>query len=283
MSLPRQVLPNRSYMITRRCTQRQFLLRPDPAINNAFIYCLAEAAQVHRIDILFAIAMSNHIHVGLHDSEGNYPLFIERFHKHLAKCVNAMRGRWENVFSSEQTSVVRLTEPDDIIDKMAYTHANPCAADLVEQASQWPGVSSVDAIIHGRSLTASRPSRFFRADGAMPKSVSLTFARPPGFENLTHEAFVARVKAPLEVKERTAAAIRQVTGKRVVGVKAILAQRWQHSPATKEARRKMSPTIAASSKWARSEALQRKRYFLREYAAALASFLARVVGALPAA
>ncbi len=29
MSLPRQVLPNRSYMITRRCTQRQFLLRPD--------------------------------------------------------------------------------------------------------------------------------------------------------------------------------------------------------------------------------------------------------------
>jgi triacylglycerol lipase len=32
-------------MITRRCTQRQFLLRPDPATNNAFVYCLAVAAQ----------------------------------------------------------------------------------------------------------------------------------------------------------------------------------------------------------------------------------------------
>ena len=75
MSLPRQVLPNRSTMITRRCTQRQFLLRPDPAINNAFIYCLAEAAAVHRIDVLFAIAMSNHLHVGVHDAEGKDPPF----------------------------------------------------------------------------------------------------------------------------------------------------------------------------------------------------------------
>jgi hypothetical protein len=38
--LPRQVLPRRFYLITRRCCQRQFLLRPDPATNNAFLYCL---------------------------------------------------------------------------------------------------------------------------------------------------------------------------------------------------------------------------------------------------
>ncbi len=136
MSLPRQVLPNRSYMITRRCTQRQFLLRPDRAINNAFIYCLAEAAAIHNIDIIFAVAVSNHEHVGIFDREGNYPLFIERFHKHLAKCVNALRGRLENMFSSEQASVVRLTEPNDIIDKMAYAHANPGAADMVQRASE---------------------------------------------------------------------------------------------------------------------------------------------------
>ncbi len=144
-------------MITRRCAQRQFLLRPDPAINNSFIYCLAEAAAVHRIDVLFAIAMSNHVHVGIHDSEGNYPLFIERFHKHLAKCVNFLRGRWKNMFSPEQASVVRLTKPEDIIDKMAYAHANPCAADLVEEAWQWPGVSSVLT----RAPEASTP-RFLR-------------------------------------------------------------------------------------------------------------------------
>jgi transposase InsO family protein len=44
MSLPRQVLPGEYYMITRRCSERRFLLRPDRATNNAYLYCLIEAA-----------------------------------------------------------------------------------------------------------------------------------------------------------------------------------------------------------------------------------------------
>jgi hypothetical protein len=42
--LPGQVLPGQFSMITRRCTQRQFLLRPDRETNNASTYCLIEAA-----------------------------------------------------------------------------------------------------------------------------------------------------------------------------------------------------------------------------------------------
>jgi hypothetical protein len=35
---PRQVLPRQFYLITRRCSRRELLLRPDPATNNAFPY-----------------------------------------------------------------------------------------------------------------------------------------------------------------------------------------------------------------------------------------------------
>jgi hypothetical protein len=52
MTLPREIIPGRFYMVTRRCTQRQLLLRPDKKTNNAFIYCLAEAAQRFGIDVL---------------------------------------------------------------------------------------------------------------------------------------------------------------------------------------------------------------------------------------
>lgn len=45
MSLPRRVLPNRTYLVTRRCIGRRFPLRPDDALNNAFVYCLALAAK----------------------------------------------------------------------------------------------------------------------------------------------------------------------------------------------------------------------------------------------
>jgi len=80
MSLARQVLPGRSYMITRRCTQRQFLMRPDDETNNAYVYCLAVAARRFRIEVLFTIALSNHHHTGIHDPHGNYPQFLELFH-----------------------------------------------------------------------------------------------------------------------------------------------------------------------------------------------------------
>ena len=60
MSVPRQVLPGRFYMVTRRCTQRQFLLRPDPETNNIFLYCLAEAAARFEIDVLLPSVLSNH-------------------------------------------------------------------------------------------------------------------------------------------------------------------------------------------------------------------------------
>src|SRR5256714_6255661 len=152
-------------MITRRCTQRQFLMRPDRETNNAFVYCLAFAAQRCRIRVLFTLAMSNHHHTGIEDPDGNYPAFLELFHKLFAKCQNALRGRWENFWSSEQTSVVRLVDAADVIEKMIYALTNPVKDGLVEKAHHWPGVSSLDALRHGTPLLSSRPRYFFRDGG----------------------------------------------------------------------------------------------------------------------
>jgi REP element-mobilizing transposase RayT len=138
-------------MITRRCTQRQFLMRPDRETNNAFIYCLGVAAQKFGIRVLFTVAMSNHHHTGIHDPDGCYPEFIEHFHKLFAKCQNALRGRWENFWSSEQTSVVRLVDPNDVVDKMTYALTNPVKDNLVDKAHHWPGVTSLDFLLHRQS------------------------------------------------------------------------------------------------------------------------------------
>jgi hypothetical protein len=78
--LPRQVLFRQFYLITRRCTQRQFLLRPDRETNNAFTYALIEAAQRTQIDVLLPCAMSNHYHAVVFDRFGRYPEFVEHFH-----------------------------------------------------------------------------------------------------------------------------------------------------------------------------------------------------------
>jgi putative transposase len=117
MTLPRQVLPDCDYMVTRRCSERRFFLRPGEPTNNAFLYCLALAARRANIQVTFTVAMSNHAHVGIHDRDGNFSVFTEHFHGLLARCQNAHLGRFEAFWSSEPTSVVRLVEPDDVLDK----------------------------------------------------------------------------------------------------------------------------------------------------------------------
>jgi putative transposase len=276
MSIPRLVLPGQTYMITRRCTQRQFLMRPDRETNNAFIYCLADAASRYRIEVLFTVAMGNHHHTGIYDPEGNYPAFLEHFHKLFAKCQNAWRGRWENFWSSEQTSVVRLVEEGDVLDKMTYALTNPVKDRLVERAHHWPGVTSLEPTLRGSRLYASRPKHFFRHDGTMPETVTLTFRRPKGLEYLSAAEFAALVAERVRHVEETVLAERRRTGARVLGRRGVLGQKWSDRPRSQEPRRGLNPRVAARSKWSRIEALVRNNAFRDAYAAARAAFIAGV-------
>jgi putative transposase len=263
-------------MITRRCTQRQFLMRPDRETNNAFVYCLAVAAQRCGIRVIFTTAMSNHHHTGIEDPEGNYPAFLEHFHKLFAKCQNALRGRWENFWSSEQTSVVRLVDADDIVDKMVYALTNPVKDKLVEKVHHWPGASSLDALMHGKPLVASRPRHFFRDDGGMPDVVSLSISRPTPFKDLSQDEFVTMIDDRIRAVEEATADERRLTGVQVVGRRGVLTQDWNAHPTSREPRRELNPHVAARSKWSRIEALLRNRAFRDAYIAARESFVAGV-------
>ena len=246
-------------MVTRRCTQQQFLLRPDPETNNAFIYCLAVAAQRHGIDVMGFIQMSNHLHDEIFDRDGNAPAFNELFHKLLAKCMNALRGRWENFFSSEQVCVVRLETREDVINKLVYIATNPVKDGLVERVDDWPGASGYRALLNGTPLRATRPKHFFADDGTMPEEVTLHLTIPPELGD--RDEIIAEVRARVTAFEQQAARERARTGRTVLGRFAVLRQSWRESPTSREPRRGLRPTIAAHNLWARLEAIARNREF----------------------
>ncbi len=272
MPKPREVLPARTYMITRRCTQRQFLMRPDLETNNAFIYCLAVAAERAGVKVIFTAAESNHHHTGIYDPKGTYPEFIEHFHKLYAKTMNSLRGRWENFWSSEQTSILRLVDLGDVLDKMVYALTNPVKDNLVATLKEWPGVNSYDAIVTGRPLTAYRPAHFFREDGPMPETVTLTITRPVELANMDAENYRALLATRVREAEANAADKRYASGVGVLGRQRILDQDWHDSPASHEPRRNLDPKIAAKNKWSRIEALLRNKSFQVRYAQAFNAF-----------
>ncbi len=263
MTLPRAVYPGSTCMVTRSCTQRQFLLRPDPDTNNAVIYCLAVAAQRHEVTVLDFVQMSNHLHDEIYDRHGNGPAFYEEFHKLLAKCMNAMRGRWENFFSSEQVCVVQLATRADVIKKLVYIATNPVKSGLVERVRDWPGASGYHALMSGQPLRATRPKHFFAEDGTMPKEVTLHLTIPPELGD--RDEILAEVRAGVAAVEQECARRRAETGQRVLGRYAVLRQSWRDSPTSREPRRNLRPTIAAKSLWKRLEAIQRKREFIHAH------------------
>lgn len=279
MSLPRQVIPGLFYMLTRRTTQRQFLLRPDDVVNETFTYCLAVAAKRYHIEVILPSALSNHHHTVIYDRHGLVIQFIEHFHKLLAKALNVHRGRWENFWSSEAPCIVRLIDPADVIDKIVYAATNPVKDGLVERVHHWPGVNGLSALLNQRPLRARRPRQFFRADGPMPDEVTLDLVIPPELGDADEVRRVIRERVA-EV-ERRVAVERAERGAKVLGRRAVLRQSWRDSPTSREPRRDLRPRVAARSVWARVEALARDRAFLIAYREARASWIAGITTAFP--
>ena len=265
MSVPRRIVAGRVYMVTRRCTQRQFLMRPDAETSNAFVYCLALAARRAQMEVIAFLAHSNHHHTIVVDTFGRMPEFLEALHKLFAKHQNALHGRWENFWASEATSVVELLGPDDVLAKMTYVLTNPVKDHLIERADQWPGANSLRANLDDHILYAHRPARFFRKEGAQPESVTLTCARPPGFEHLDQDAWRALLLERLRAVEANSAIDRRTRRARILGRAEVIRQRPTDRPSSREPRRQLSPRVAGENKWARMEAVQRNKTFIAAY------------------
>jgi putative transposase len=276
MTAPRMVLPDTDHLITRRCSERRFFLRPDEATNNAFLYCLGLALTHSRVELLFVVAMSNHYHAGIHDPHGTFPDFLTYFHGLLARCLNCHRDRGEGFWSTGNASDVMLVEPEDVLDKMIYAYANPCAADLVATAEQWPGVHSFHAAMTTGRLTASRPAFFFRDNEALPESIVIPIARPCGFLDLSHDEWRQLVTQRLREAEAHERERRIRDGKAILGRQRILDQKPSASPGDGPPDFGLNPRVAAKGKWPRIEALIRLKAFLGAYAVAIKAWLSGV-------
>jgi hypothetical protein len=278
MTRPRQVLPNQFWMITRNCTQRQFLLRPDDVTNEAFGYCLAESALRFDIDVVMATAESNHYHATIFDRLGVFPAFIEHFHKLLARCMNARWGRWENFWAAEETCVTRLLTRETVLEKLVYGATNPVKDLLVDETWQWPGFNGYRLLLQGGSTRVRRPAHFFKEGGVMPEEVTLQLVIPS--ELGEREAVIEEIRARVSAVEEVVRAQRHASGKRVLGRKRVTEQSWRASPTSEEPRRTLRPRFAGSGE-ARSAALASYKEFLAAYDDARVAWLQGRVARFP--
>jgi REP element-mobilizing transposase RayT len=259
VTAPRQILPGATYLVTRRCVHRQFLLRPGRTTTEVFRYVLALAAQRFGIRVHAACVLSNHYHLVVTDPGARLPAFHQFLDSLVARALNASLGRWEAFWAPNGYSAVTLASAQDIVDKVAYVLANPAAAGLVRRGCLWPGLWTPPETMGAKATFVNRPSHFFDPDGYLPKSVELELAVPPGFDSAGD--FRERLEVELSRLETDAAR----SHKGFLGAARVLAQRPTGRPRDRERRRTLNPRVAARDKWKRVEVLGRLVEFLQAY------------------
>jgi putative transposase len=264
MTVPRQILPGQTYLITRRCAHRDFRLAPSAEVNEYVGYCVAEAAALFGVVVHAVIVMSNHIHMVVTDREARCPMFTSRAHRHIATCMNARFGWTENFWSTSKTSLVVLEDASAVQRKLVYALVNPVAARLVEKVADWPGLHTAD-LPFGSSRTFKRPTHFFRSGGNLPETATLELVTPPALADLSDEECTALIKRAVEEREAELRESIRAAGKKFLGRKRCLRISRTDRPSSDEEPNQLSPTFAATDRARYEAALERRRAFLAEY------------------
>lgn len=216
------------------------------------------------------------MHYVVSDPLGKLPRFLGMFHRLVALGTKIIR-EWEGaVWDRSQTSVVELCTRQAIVEKIAYTLANPVEAGLVWAAHEWPGVkTAVDDIGLG-ALVARRPNQYFRSqkeDWVPIAQYGVTV--PPSIESTDVEAFRADIHAELTRLED--AAHTKIPKHKVLGAKRAMKVSHEHRITSRETIGQCNPTVAVgrgTAKEVQSQAIAKLRAFRASYRAALSRWRA---------
>ena len=263
MAHPRRIIRNETYLITRRCNQRTFRLRPSPETNQIFMYCLAFAMKKTGVRLHAACAMSNHHHLVVTDPNGVLPDFLRELHRLTAKAINASQGQWENLWAATPCNVVRLVTDQDIEDKVAYVVMNPVVDGLVRHPNEWPGFIAWRA----RSVKVTRPESYFREDGDCPAELDLVVEPPPRKEDTppSEEAWATSIGRRIADGVAAAREALRAKGREVLGRNVVLSASFARRAESYEEKRGTIPTFAARKMSVRDQLRRVEQHFRRQY------------------
>lgn len=277
MTRRRIIEPGKIWALSRRTTQRYFLLNPDQArqLEQCYWYCLGVAAQRFGVLVHAGCLMSNHSHEVVTDVRGELPRFLQEFHRLLALTTKAFRGWPCEVFDKRSTSQHELVTPEAVLEALAYLVANPVEAMAVRYARDWPGAHTLPHDIGMRVVKVERPTHYFNADNQKwPDFIELRLEMPTELQ-LDYGEELARERIAARVRERERRAWQESKRTRIafLGARRVVRQSPTKRARSSEAFGLTPKFAAAGNPEAAQGAIRRIRAFNAQYDRALAAWM----------
>lgn len=208
--------------MSRRVNERLLRLRPGQGIDGVVGILFANAARRWGVVVAQLMVMSNHVHAVLWDPRGLVSDFLRDVMSGIACAANHEQGRagyfWER---DNGRSLLPICDVGALEDAVVYSYLNPVEAGLVARPDVWPGINTrIDDIGTERSVVFTRSKLYFREAGPVPMEAELCLGLPDGVDA---EGFRARVRASVDRKLGELHQRAKLSGRRFLGVAAILA------------------------------------------------------------
>ncbi len=235
---PRRIVPNTTYLVTRRVRERAFRLRPEAWLRWLFEYALGRAAEESGVEVVGFVAMCNHYHAVVHDGGARVPVFTKVLDQLLGRAVNAEQGRRDSLWEQGGPSYVALLTAEAVEDAVVYALVNPVAAGLVAGVGAWQGCVTRPVEL-GTARVVARPElRFFAGRSRSPLEVELRLVVPPTHAGMDTGAWRERIARRVRARE---AELREGRVGEVLGMARVLAFPLEHRPATEAGGRGRAP------------------------------------------
>ncbi len=256
---PRMILPETTYMVTRRTSERRFFLKPNKKINHIIHYTLAWAASKHSIQLHEYMFEFNHYHIVLTDMKGSLPAFMRDFNSMVSRAIAHHHGFNWPIWGTDSYNAVALITKEALRDAIVYTLTNPVKDRLVRSSKQWIGSNSLK-YEYQHPIPIKKPKAFFSKK--LPEIATLQIEAP--FNNNLND-LRSTIRREVALKEQ------EINEEKpgVLGLALLLKQAITDSPFTKRVLFKLKPTIKAKNPWLMLEAIQRKKVFQTQYFEAL--------------
>lgn len=286
MGNPRMNIPGTVYFVTNRCLEERFMMKPGHVVNRIIGGWLARAIQKHPgIEVYGFVFLSNHFHMLVRDNAGQLAHFMWYFQSNAAIALNRHLGR-QGVFFARAYDAAPVLTDADVLDRHGYLLANAVRAGLVDQASQWPGLSSLGMVTEKQDTTFTlldrtemhkktrRGQKVDKKDFIKAYDIQLSVI--PMWEGKS-EAQVRELTLDLvqsrEVMYRNQ---RRAEGRSAMGVRRIMAQKPTDRPSNPS--RSPRVIVFCRDEELREAYLRARKEFIAEYRKAYAMYLRACLG-----
>ncbi len=149
----RFIPPGSLVQITSRTIQGRFLLRPSRDLNETVLGVLGRAARRYDVEVCAFVFLSNHAHLLVRPRDAEQlSLFMGYLNGNLAKEAGRLHTWRQKFWGRRYRPIVVSDEEEAQVARLRYVLSQGCKERLVRSPRDWPGASSTEALLDGRTI-----------------------------------------------------------------------------------------------------------------------------------